>query len=129
MTSSAVAGCSQLGLALFVVSCVFIGLSSSGGAVIAGRFIQGAAGATILACGLSLLTVRQLRCGAAARCLAVGRGRRPSELRPAPSSGACWWTLTGWQGLFWIDAVVGAVCMVITRRSVQESQGREPVPL
>src|SRR3954471_15042952 len=47
----------QLGLLLFVVSCVFIALSSSGGAVIAGRFIQGAAGATILACGLSLLSV------------------------------------------------------------------------
>jgi Na+/melibiose symporter-like transporter len=30
--------------------------------------------------------------------------------------------VTGWQGLFWIDAVVGLVCMVITRRSVQESK-------
>src|SRR5438552_2645384 len=47
----------QLGLMLFVVSCIFIALSSSGGAVIAGRVIQGAAGATILACGLSLLSV------------------------------------------------------------------------
>src|SRR4051812_29839098 len=37
----------QLGLLLFVASCVLIALSSSGGAVIAGRFIQGAAGATI----------------------------------------------------------------------------------
>ena len=47
----------QLGLLLFVASCVLIALSSSGGVVIAGRFIQGAAGATILACGLSLLSV------------------------------------------------------------------------
>src|SRR5690349_13955957 len=47
----------QLGLLLFVVSCVLIALSTSGGAVIAGRCIQGASGATILACGLSLLTV------------------------------------------------------------------------
>ena len=47
----------QLGLALFVVSCVLIALAESGGMVIAGRLIQGAAGATILACGLSLLTV------------------------------------------------------------------------
>jgi EmrB/QacA subfamily drug resistance transporter len=111
----------QLGLALFVVSCVFIGLSSSGGAVIAGRFIQGAAGATILACGLSLLTVansgaEQLRAvslwGAAA---AVGAAA-------GPLVGGLLVDLTGWQGLFWIDAVVGAVCMVITRRSVQESR-------
>src|SRR3954462_3987061 len=58
----------QLGLLLFVASCVLIALSSSGGMVIAGRLIQGAAGATILACGLSLLSVAtsgesQLRSG------------------------------------------------------------------
>jgi MFS family permease len=47
----------QLGLALFVVSCVLIALANNGGMVIAGRMIQGAAGATILACGLSLLSV------------------------------------------------------------------------
>src|SRR3954452_21514118 len=45
------------GLGLFVASCVFIALSSSGGAVIAGLVIQGAAGSTILACGMSLLSV------------------------------------------------------------------------
>jgi MFS family permease len=47
----------QLGLLLFVASCVMIALAGSGGMVIAGRMIQGAAGATILACGLSLLSV------------------------------------------------------------------------
>src|SRR3954451_15974628 len=40
------------GLLLFVASCVLIALAESGGMVIAGRLIQGAAGATILACGL-----------------------------------------------------------------------------
>ena len=47
----------QLGLALFVASCILIALSTTGGMVIAGRLIQGASGATILACGLSLLSV------------------------------------------------------------------------
>ena len=47
----------QLGLLLFIASCVLIALSDSGGMVIAGRCIQGASGATILACGLSLLSV------------------------------------------------------------------------
>src|SRR3954462_3630119 len=46
-----------LGLMLFVASCVLIALSSTGGGVIAGRMIQGAAGSTILACGMSLLSV------------------------------------------------------------------------
>lgn len=47
----------QLGLLLFIASCIVIALAESGGMVIAGRVVQGAAGATILACGLSLLSV------------------------------------------------------------------------
>ena len=111
----------QLGLALFVVSCVLIALSTSGGGVILGRFIQGAAGSTILACGLSLLTVansgqEQLRAvslwGAAA---AVGAAA-------GPLIGGFLVDVTGWQGLFWLDAVVGLVCMAITRAAVAESR-------
>ncbi len=111
----------QLGLALFVVSGVLIALSTSGGGVILGRFIQGAAGSTILACGLSLLTVansgqEQLRAvslwGAAA---AVGAAA-------GPLIGGFLVDVTGWQGLFWLDAVVGLVCMAITRATVAESR-------
>jgi EmrB/QacA subfamily drug resistance transporter len=111
----------QLGLLLFVVSCVFIGLSSSGGAVIAGRFVQGAAGATILACGLSLLSVansgqEQLRAvslwGAAA---AVGAAA-------GPLLGGVLVEVTGWQGLFWVGAVIAAACMFLTWKTVSESK-------
>ena len=111
----------QLGLMLFVVSCIFIALSSSGGAVIAGRVIQGAAGATILACGLSLLSVAndgqaQLRAvslwGAAA---AVGAAA-------GPLMGGVLVSVMGWQGLFWVDAVIAVVCILITARRVSESR-------
>lgn len=111
----------QLGLLLFVASCVFIALSTSGGGVIAGRFIQGAAGATILACGLSLLSVAnsgeaQLRAvslwGAAA---AVGAAA-------GPLMGGALVTVAGWQGLFWLDAGVGVLCIVIAARGVTESR-------
>src|SRR6476620_5691800 len=111
----------QLGLALFVVSCILIALSTSGGAVIAGRFVQGAAGATILACGLSLLSVAnsgeaQLRAvsfwGAAA---AVGAAA-------GPLMGGALVTVAGWQGLFWVDAVIGVVCILIAARQVSESR-------
>ncbi|GAA4409736.1 MFS transporter [Fodinibacter luteus] len=111
----------QLGLLLFVVSCVFIGLSSSGEAVIAGRFVQGAAGATILACGLSLLSVansgqEQLRAvslwGAAA---AVGAAA-------GPLLGGVLVEVTGWQGLFWVGALVALACMVLTWKTVSESK-------
>src|SRR5262249_20288219 len=45
------------GLLLFVASCAVIALAGSGTGVIVGRVIQGAAGSTILACGMSLLSV------------------------------------------------------------------------
>ena len=111
----------QLGLLLFVASCILIALSSSGGAVIAGRVIQGAAGATILACGLSLLSVAnegeaQLRAvslwGAAA---AVGAAA-------GPLLGGVLVELTGWQGLFWVDAAIAVVCMLVTASTVSESR-------
>ena len=111
----------QLGLLLFVVSCVLIALAESGGMVIAGRVIQGAAGATILACGLSLLSVAnedeaQLRAvslwGAAA---AVGAAA-------GPLLGGVLVDITGWQGLFWIDAAVAVLCMLLTFVTVGESR-------
>jgi len=110
----------QLGLALFVVSCILIALAQTGGMVIAGRVIQGAAGSTILACGLSLLSVattgaENLRAvslwGAAA---AVGAAA-------GPLVGGVLVELTGWQGLFWIDAGIAALCMVLTYFTVSES--------
>jgi EmrB/QacA subfamily drug resistance transporter len=117
----------QLGLLLFVASCIFLALSNSGEMVIAGRVVQGAAGATILACGLSLLTVAnsgqaQLRAvslwGAAA---AVGAAA-------GPLIGGVLVDTTGWQGLFWIDAAVAAVCMVIAFATVGESSDPDRPP-
>ena len=109
------------GLLLFVISCVLIALAGSGAMVIAGRLIQGASGATILACGLSLLSVgtRGTRSCVRSRC---GAPRRPSERPPARSSAACWSDVTGWQGLFWIDAGVAVLCMVLTVLTVAESR-------
>jgi EmrB/QacA subfamily drug resistance transporter len=114
----------QLGLLLFVLSCVLIALASTGGLVIVGRLVQGAAGSTILACGLSLLTVantgqEQVRAvslwGAAA---AVGAAA-------GPLLGGFLVDVTGWQGLFWVDAVVAALCMVLTYATVAESRDPE----
>src|SRR5688572_16471188 len=110
----------QLGLALFVISCVLIALAESGGMVIAGRVIQGAAGSTILACGLSLLTVatsgdQQLKFVSLWGAAAVGAAA-------GPLLGGVLVDITGWQGLFWIDAGVALVCMVLTFAMVQESR-------
>jgi EmrB/QacA subfamily drug resistance transporter len=115
------------GLLLFVVSCALIALAQSGWMVVVGRLIQGAAGATILACGLSLLSVAssgpaQMRAvtmwGAAAAAGAAG----------GPVVGGVLNELTGWQGLFWIDAVIAAVCVPLTIRTVAESRDLKRSP-
>ncbi|GIJ72637.1 MFS transporter [Virgisporangium ochraceum] len=113
-----------LGLALFIASCVLIGLSNSGAMVIVGRLIQGAAGSTILACGLSLLTVGSAGQG---RMRAVSLWGAASAVGAAagPLVGGVLVDVTGWQGLFWIDAAVAAVCVPVTLRTVSESRDPE----
>lgn len=111
----------QLGLLLFVASCILIALSSSGGAVIAGRFIQGAAGATILACGLSLISVANTG-DAQLRAVSLWGAAAAVGAAAGPLLGGALVELTGWQGLFWVDAVIAVVCMLMTARAVSESR-------
>jgi MFS family permease len=88
----------QLGmLLLFVASCVLIALANTGGMVIAGRIIQGAAGATILAGGLSLLSVantgqEQLR------AVSLWGAAAAVDAAAGPLVGGVLVDITGWQG-------------------------------
>ena len=109
------------GLILFVASCVLIALSTGSTGIIAGRMIQGAAGATILACGMSLLSagssgtgqMRAITLWGAASAVGAGIG---------PLVGGLLVGTTGWQGLFWIDAVIAAACLPVTLLAVAESR-------
>jgi EmrB/QacA subfamily drug resistance transporter len=109
------------GLFLFVISSILIAFAGSGGAVIAGRMLQGAAGSTILACGMSLLTVAS---SGNERLRAVSLWGAAAAIGAAlgPLVGGLLVDTTGWQGLFWISASVGALCVPITLRSVKESR-------
>jgi EmrB/QacA subfamily drug resistance transporter len=111
----------QLGLLLFVVSCVLIALAQSGGMVIAGRVIQGAAGATILACGLSLLSVAN-HGQAQIRAVSLWGAAAAVGAAAGPLLGGVLVEVTGWQGLFWIDAGVAVLCMLLTAATVSESR-------
>jgi MFS family permease len=102
-------GVFQLGLALFVVSCVLIALSNTGGVVIAGRMIQGAAGATILACGLSLLSVANTG-QAQLRAVSLWGGAPALRATEGPLLGGVLVDITGWQGLFGLTQV--SLCSV-----------------
>jgi EmrB/QacA subfamily drug resistance transporter len=109
------------GLILFVASCALIALSTTGAGVIGGRMIQGAAGATILACGMSLLSAES---SGAAQMKAITLWGAASAAGGAagPLVGGVLVDTTGWQGLFWIDAAIAAVCIPVTLLTVRESR-------
>ena len=111
------------GLVLFVASCVLIALAPSGVGVVAGRMIQGAAGSTLLACGMSLLSVASS--GAAGmRAITLWGAASAAGAAVGPLIGGVLVGLTGWQGLFWIDAVIAAACIpltLLTREGVTRS--------
>jgi EmrB/QacA subfamily drug resistance transporter len=108
-------------LLLFIASCALIALSDGAAGVIGGRAIQGAAGSTILACGLSLLSVAS---SGADRVRAISLWGAASALGAAmgPLVGGALVDTTGWQGLFWLDAGIAAVCIPVTLRTVAESR-------
>src|SRR3954467_5928695 len=109
------------GLLLFVASCVLIALSTSGAGVIAGRMIQGAAGSTILACGMSLLSVDSSGQGQM-KAITMWGAASAAGGAAGPLIGGVLVDATGWQGLFWIDAAIAAACIPLTLRTVQESR-------
>ena len=108
------------GLFLFIASCVLIALSQEGVGVIAGRCIQGAAGATILACGMSLLSASNTG-KAQLRAVTLWGAASAIGAAAGPLVGGLLASTLGWQGLFWIDALIAAACVPITLLAVLES--------
>lgn len=109
------------GLILFMASCVLIALATSGFMVIAGRVIQGAAGAAILASGLSLLSVETAG-PTQMRSVALWGAASAAGAAAGPVLGGVLNEVTGWQGLFWIDAAIAALCIPWALRTVPESR-------
>jgi MFS family permease len=96
-------------------------VSQNGAGVIIGRMIQGAAGSTILACGMSLLSVAAS--GAAQmRAITLWGAASAAGAALGPLAGGLLVDSTGWQGLFWIDAAIAAACIPLTVMTVQESR-------
>jgi EmrB/QacA subfamily drug resistance transporter len=109
------------GLALFIGSCVLIALSTTGTGVVAGRMIQGASGATILACGMSLLSVASSGTGQL-KAITLWGAASAAGGALGPLVGGVLVETTGWQGLFWIDAAIALACVPLTVAKVQESR-------
>ncbi|MFJ5833396.1 MFS transporter [Streptomyces sp. NPDC093089] len=100
---------------------MFIAPGGSGATVIVGRAIQGAAGSTILACGLSLLSAGASG-DAQMRSVSLWGAASAAGAAAGPLLGGVLVDITGWQGLFWIDAGIAALCVPLTLRAVPESR-------
>src|SRR4051812_12162434 len=109
------------GLALFIASCVLIALSSGAAGVVGGRMVQGAAGATILAWGMSLLSVASSGQGQL-KAITLWGAASAAGGALGPLLGGVLVEVTGWQGLFWIDAGIAAACIPLTLATVAESR-------
>ena len=109
------------GLFLFIGSCVLIALSSTGFGVVGGRAIQGAAGSTILACGLSILTIATSGTERL-RAVSLWGAAAAAGAAAGPLVGGLLVDSIGWQGLFWIDAVIAIATVLITVKAVTESR-------
>ncbi|GAA4897203.1 MFS transporter [Actinomycetospora straminea] len=109
------------GLGLFVASCVLLALAPSGEVVVLGRVIQGASGAAILATGLSLLSVATSG-PARLRAVTLWGAASAAGAAAGPVVGGVLAEATGWQGLFWIDAAIAAVCIPWVLAAVPESR-------
>ena len=77
--------------------------------------IQGAAGATILACGMSLLSVAASGPGQM-KAITMWGAASAAGGALGPLVGGVLVDTTGWQGLFWIDAAIAAACVPLTLR-------------
>ncbi len=108
------------GLLLFVASSVLIALAPTGTVVVLGRVIAGAAGATILACGLSLLSVASSGQGQMWGVSLWG-GASAVGAAAGPVIGGVLNEVSGWQGLFWVNAALAAGCLPLTWATVEES--------
>src|SRR3954463_13890101 len=95
------------GLFLFIASCALIALSRGAAGVVGGRMIQGASGATILACGMSLLSVASSG-PAQMKAITLWGAASAGGAAMGPLVGGVLVESTGWQGLFWIGAAIGA---------------------
>lgn len=108
------------GLVLFVATSVLIALAPTGEVVVAGRVIAGAAGATILACGLSLLSVASSGQGQMWG-VALWGGASAAGAAAGPVVGGVLNELTGWPGLFWVNALIAAALVPLVVATVAES--------
>lgn len=109
------------GLVVWGAACVVIALSVNGGMLVAGRLLQGLGSSAVVAAGLSILAAATTGT-ATMRAVALWGGAAAAGSALGPFLGGLIAQAVGWQGIFWIDAVLAAVTAVVARSSISESR-------
>jgi DHA1 family bicyclomycin/chloramphenicol resistance-like MFS transporter len=109
-----------IGLGLYVLASVVCALSDSTTALVAGRFLQGLAGAAGIV--VARAVVRDLHAGSAAARF-FSRLMLVTGLAPilAPVFGSELLRLTSWRGLFWVLTAVGVLLLGLVAVGLRET--------
>jgi EmrB/QacA subfamily drug resistance transporter len=111
-----------LGVALFVLASTGCAISTNIYGLIAGRAAQGAAAALTLPLAMALLSAafpREER----ARALGIFSSVTGFALIAGPAMGGALTEAFGWQWIFWINAPIGAVALIMISMRLGESYG------
>jgi EmrB/QacA subfamily drug resistance transporter len=113
------------GVVLFVVASVACGLAPTMGALVAARFVQGAAAAVMMPSSMALLGQAYPDPVARARSVAVWAMGGAVASSSGPVLGG-FLTLASWRSIFFINVPVGAVALVLLARTPRST--RRPAP-
>ncbi len=113
------------GLSLFTVASVVSGLADSGGQLIAARAVQGLSAALLTPSALSLIMTTY---AGAQRKTALAMWGAVGSLGVAAGVllGGALTTWSGWQAIFWINAPIGLVALVIGRHVIARDSTPRP---
>jgi DHA2 family methylenomycin A resistance protein-like MFS transporter len=106
------------GLAVFTGASVVCALAASPGALIAGRFLQGAGAALLVPTSLALLAAAYPDRAARARALGFWAGVAGVAFAAGPVLGGLLVTGLSWRAVFWLNVPVAALAVVLTLRHV-----------
>ncbi|MEO6142696.1 MAG: MFS transporter [Dermatophilaceae bacterium] len=112
-----------IGIAVFTLASIGSALSTTSGALIAARAIQGVGGAAIMPLSLTLLAAAV---PASRRAMAIGVWGGVSGLGVAlgPVIGGAVVDGFSWQAIFWLNVPVAVVAIPLILRALPESHGR-----
>lgn len=113
----------MLGLTLFTAASLLSGLAHSGVLLLAGRTLQGVAGALVLPATLTLVA-ESFRSGGRGVALGIWSGAGAAALAIGPLVGALVTEGLGWAWIFLLNVPLGAVSLIAVRLTLPAAPSR-----